>query len=268
MRCRTQSPDDSRGTERLREKQFSGCLEFVSDALNETIEIAIQKRGGIESILRKSSGRGGNESLNVVTIQIEIQINEYLHATYQFELAASPAGAWWMKKEECEIFKDGVKANYFKFEDGKVASNIIHEPQPSEEQLYLFLVSGVPDFNLVYRILREMRFYNFQPEEMRKPKVPTGEKSLNRDGGNAARIFGELHRVSPKIKIRLGQYLETVVPSVKTIYKSELNGYEVLDFKVILEGVGYPTSMSSLNMSDGTLKSTRNFNSSFPVRNF
>ncbi len=79
---------------------FLDALSFVAETLNSTIDVAIQKRGGIDSILKKNSVRNLVNSANTVYVELHMQLSDHINAMYSFEIKVYPAGSSEINKVE------------------------------------------------------------------------------------------------------------------------------------------------------------------------
>ena len=61
-------------------------------------------------------------------------------------------------------------------------------PPVADDRLYLPAASAFEDFRAPYDALRGMRFYNINPDVMRKPQRSDPDILLKKDGANIAMI--------------------------------------------------------------------------------
>ncbi|HTE06999.1 MAG TPA: AAA family ATPase [Planctomycetota bacterium] len=64
---------------------FVDALHFVKDALSHTVEFALQERGGIDNVRRRSGGRPNDPG-----IRLGVNLPGGIRATDAFELGAHP----------------------------------------------------------------------------------------------------------------------------------------------------------------------------------
>ena len=72
-------------------------------------------------------------------------------------------------------------------------------PPVADDRLYLPAASAFEDFRAPYDALRGMRFYNINPDVMRKPQRSDPDILLKKDGANIAMIT--INKDSPEKKI-------------------------------------------------------------------
>src|SRR5262249_1625861 len=150
---------------------------------------ALKSRGGIEEVRRRSTGHPRN-----FAIQLDFLLDG-LPAAYGFEVAAQPQGGFLVKHEKLQSQKGS-----FLVKAGEVIgghSNGTTLPPGSTDRLFLVNAAGLPNFRLAYDVLANMRFYNLNPELMKKPQKPDAGELLHRDGGNIASVLARLAKEKP-----------------------------------------------------------------------
>ena len=239
---------------------FLDALEFISDALNETLDVAIRKRGGFQAIMR-------NDPLGQPFPEIRLRMNldNGLVANYWLSFRSHSPGMYRISREKCEIFDSKSEKSKIWYEVGeevgeeKVNSSEPLPPAYSSDNLYLTRMSSVPEFRPVYALLARMEFYNFNPDAMRTFHNPDAGEMLKHDGSNAASVLRKLMKQSPDIKIRLEQYLNAIVPGLIEVDPYVVGVLETLEFKqVVYEYFERKEELDrkflALSMSDGTLR--------------
>ncbi len=230
---------------------FLDALRLVADSLRTSIDHAIRDRGGISEIRRRSTGHPRNFSIRLdFTTPI-------MSGHYAFELGAREGGDWSVVRESCRVENVSLEepSAWYQVLRGKIveASEKVL-PAVSDDRLLLVALSGNPTFRPVYDGLSEMGFYNLNPEAIRELQSPDAGELLRRDGANVASVLGRLARRYPGAKIRIEEYLSTVVPGISSVDRKTLGPKETLEFRQTIQGGKHSWRFSASGMSDGTLR--------------
>ena len=228
---------------------FLDALQFVSDALNNTLEQAVKKRGGINEIILRS-----RRPCAYFIISLKFQINDARYCEYEIRLAPSSDNGFEVKEEICNISFESKTENYFKVEHGKMQSNTNLQAAHLNDRLFLVAASGDPIFRPVYDLLCNMQFYNLNPEMIRDVQLPDVGDKLWRDGDNIASVISKMKKSSPESLLRIEQYLQAIVPGLKGVGTVAYGSHEALEFTQDIVDFNEKQRFSSLSMSDGTLR--------------
>jgi len=230
---------------------FLDALRFVTDGLQTSLDHAVQARGGIDEVRRRSTGHPRN-----VALVFEWVLPGFRLATYQFELASRTRGAFAVKEEKLLVHNSaGERLAYYCVEDGKVTNGSPHQlPPAASDRLYLVTASGLPEFRSPYESFLSMGFYNLNPEAMKELQSPDAGEILHRDGANIASVVARLGTDEPSIIKRVNEYLATIVPAIKGFERVALGPKETLQFRQDVKGSKHPWRFYAANMSDGTLR--------------
>lgn len=228
---------------------FLDALHFVRDALSNSLDNAINERGGLNEVRRRSSGHPTHFG-----IRLEFRLPDKRHGWYAFAIGALPNGGYEVKHEECAI--EGIgKGPYFHIEKGEVkASSETFIPAIVPDRLALVAAAGLSDFRPVFDALTAMGFYNLNPKLMRELQRPQDGRLLKPVGENIASVIGHLERVDPERLETIRQYLHKVVPSVHAMERKAIGPMETLEFRQDIKGARHPWRFLAQNMSDGTLR--------------
>lgn len=228
------------------------ALAFVTDALRNTLEYAVRKRGGIAQVRRKSSSKPTYPGIG-----IELNLSDGKRAKYSFRIAATKAPEFRVDREECQILRpDGKIFDEFFVKDGKIQRWTPNSPQPAtaDDRLYLVAASGLPEFRPVFDLLTRMVFHNLNPESMKLPQRPEPGSLLSHDGSNLASVIKQLERTSSDKLDRVLEYIRAVgVPLIRIEHKQSGS---LETFQVIQERgeEGRPASFDAIALSDGTIR--------------
>jgi predicted ATPase len=219
---------------------FLDALRFTADALRSGLENALEERGGIQEVRRRSSGHPTHFSL-----RLDVDLGGGVSGFYAFDVGARKPAGFVIKREQCEL---GALA--FDVKEGKVTRfSGGRAPASRDDSLFLANASGFPGFDAMYRALTSIAVYNLNPEEIRELQKPDSGAILRRDGRNIATI---LRSMPPSTKDRIVEYLRAVVPGIKDVSRVKLGPSETLQF--VQEDEAETRKFYAANMSDGTLR--------------
>lgn len=228
---------------------FLDALHFVRDALVGSLENALNERGGLNEVRRRSSGHPTHFG-----IRIEFRLKDGREGWYAFDIGALASGGYEVQHEKCVI--DGVgKGPFFRIEKGRVLdSSEAAFPAVTADRLALVAASGFTAFRPVFDALTAMGFYNLNPKLMRELQKPQDGRLLKPVGENIASVIGHLERVAPDRVKTIKEYLQSVVPMVHGMERKAIGPMETLEFRQDMAGAKHPWKFLAQNMSDGTLR--------------
>lgn len=228
---------------------FIDALHFVRDALNGSLDNAINERGGLSEVRRRSSGHPTHFG-----IRVEFNLPTGEQGLYAFAVGALPSSGYEVQREECSIGGTG-KGPYFLLEHGKlIKSSETSFPTVTADRLALVSASGLAVFRPVYDALIAMGFYNLNPKVIRELQKPQDGRLLKPSGENIASVIGHLARTNPDALKIIEEYLHAVVPMVHGVERQVVGPMESLSFQQDMAGAKYPWKFLAQNMSDGTLR--------------
>ncbi|TAM85648.1 MAG: chromosome segregation protein SMC [Candidimonas sp.] len=228
---------------------FVDGLHLVSDALNGSLDNALQVRGGLNEVRRRSSGHPTN-----FAIRLEFRLPDGRPGHFTFEVGAHRGGGYEVKAEECVIQGIG-KGPYYRIERGELKdSSEATFPAVLSDRLALVAASGVPVFRPVFDALASMGFYNLNPKLMRELQKPQEGRLLKSAGENVASVVAHLERVGDDQMSIITEYLRTVVPMVHGVEHKVIGPMATLEFRQEMAGAKHPWRFLAQNMSDGTLR--------------
>ncbi|MCU7906780.1 MAG: AAA family ATPase [Candidatus Thiodiazotropha sp. (ex Epidulcina cf. delphinae)] len=228
---------------------FLDALHLVRDALAGSLDNALNERGGLTEVRRRSSGHPTHFG-----IRLEFELMDGKRGHYAFNIGALASRGYEVQTEECVI--SGVsKGPFYKIERGElVASSEIPFPAVTADRLALVAVSGMKVFRPIFDALTSMGFYNLNPKLMRELQKPQAGRLLKPVGENIASVIGHLERVGPEMMETIQEYLQTVVPTVQGVERKRIGPMETLEFRQDMAGAKHPWHFFAQNMSDGTLR--------------
>ncbi len=228
---------------------FLDALHLVRDALACSLDNALNERGGLNEVRRRSSGHPTHFG-----IRLEFTLEDGQRGHYAFNVGALAGRGYEVQSEECVIGGIG-KGPFFQIERGKLkASSEAIFPAVTADRLALVAVSGLAAFRPAFDALTAMGFYNLNPKLMRELQKPQEGRLLKPVGENIASVIGHLERVaSDRVEI-IQEYLQTVVPMVHGVERKQIGPMETLEFRQDMAGARHPWRFPAQNMSDGTLR--------------
>lgn len=228
---------------------FLDALHFVRDALIGSLDSAINERGGLNEVRRRSSGHPTHFG-----IRIEFALRSGKEGWYAFDIGALASGGYEVQHEECVI--EGIgKGPFFRIEKGRILkSSEATFPAITADRLALVAASGLTAFRPVFDALTAMGFYNLNPKLMRELQKPQDGRLLKPVGENIASVIGHLERVAPDRVKTIREYLQSVVPMVHGMERKAIGPMETLEFRQDMAGAKHPWKFLAQNMSDGTLR--------------
>lgn len=230
---------------------FLDALQFVADSLRHSLDLAIQSRGGIVDVRRRSTGHPRN-----FAVEVEISLPGYRFGRYGFEIGARRDGGFAVKFERLQIFDGGGHTTASFLREGAHLTDASVERMPPilEDRLYLVNAAGLPEFRPVYDALLAMGFYNLNPESIKELQSPDAGDLLRPDGGNLASVVARLSAERPEAMERIRAYLTSIIPEITRLDRVALGPKETLQFWQRVEGAEHPWRFYASSMSDGTLR--------------
>lgn len=230
---------------------FLDVLHLIGDGLQESLSLAVTKRGGINEIRRRGMGEQDGISLH-----LEIAFPDRHRAIYVLDIARDPWSGALIHRERLEVLSEsGSTLAHYEVRNGEViGSSSGNMPPASSDRLYLVKASGWPEFRPAHDFLATMGFYNVDPHVIKKPQGPDGGGLLRGDGSNLANIVARLRKENPEVMRRVESYLEAIVPGIVEVESVALPPYEMLQFTQALGPRSTPSTFYAGGMSDGTLR--------------
>ncbi|EKP94329.1 AAA family ATPase [Thermaerobacter subterraneus] len=231
---------------------FLDALRFVADALRTTLEHAIRDRGGINEVRRRSHGHPHN-----FDIELKVNLRDGAEAEYAFRIGSTRGAGYQVIHETCAIRTADMGQHFYEVEKGTVRRASFGNLGPEHiesDRLYLTLVSGLPQFRALYDGLSHMGFYNLNPDVIKDIQDPDPGELLSRDGRNMASVIRRLHENNPDVLDRIMEYLQAVVPGVRSVEVVYLQHKAALRFRQAVRGARDPWTFAAANVSDGTLR--------------
>jgi predicted ATPase len=231
---------------------FVDSLNFVSDALNSTLDFAIRQRSGLSAVRKRSGGHPTN-----FAITLRIQLPSGKDAVYSFQVGAVTDGSHKVQKEFLSISERDLNVTEFQYQNGnKIKSTEALAPDNiSDDRLALQILSGNKSVREVFDALSMMRFYNIYPEDFRLPQPHDTGEYLLRTGKNIASVLRNIESENEYEFERIREYLSKIVEQLDRISHKNLGPSETIEFFQKVVGQRNPWRFFASQMSDGTLRS-------------
>lgn len=228
---------------------FLDSLRLVRDSLEGSLDNAINERGGLNEVRRRSSGHPTHFG-----IRLEFSLKDRRQGYYAFNIGSLPGRSYEVQTEECVISGVG-RGPFFRIDRGVLRdSSEATFPSVTADRLALVAASGLTVFRPVFDALTAMGFYNLNPKVMRELQKPQEGRLLKPAGENIASVIGHLKRVAPDQLSIVQEYLQTVAPMVHGVERKQIGPMETIEFRQDMVGANYPWRFLAQNMSDGTLR--------------
>ena len=244
---------------------FLHALDFVADALNDGLETAVRRRGGMNSLLSRWALDDSDATLE---IELELDLPEDRHGVYALSLKRTTAGGYKIAKESALVTKSSSWDVYRRFHVGEsgsttwVGTEDAFYPRLAIDPLQgraltLTHAAGDATYRLLYESLRGMACYTLHVSEMRKPLEPDGGVQLRPDGANVASVMERMtdkndHGWSPALHV--ADWLAVIAPGIVAVRSTSVAGYLALQFDQRPDEESEPWTFTAGEMSYGTLR--------------
>lgn len=228
---------------------FLDALHFVRDALAGTLDNALNDRGGLSEVRRRSSGHPTHFG-----VRLEFRLTEGRSGHYAFNIGALSGGGYEVQQEECALGEPGHGPSFSVVRGAVQRCSEANFPAVTPDRLALVAASGLSAFRPVFDALTAMGFYNLNPDSMRALQKPQDGRLLKPAGENIASVIAHLERVSPARSAVIRDYLQSVVPMVHGLERKTIGPMETLEFRQEMSGSKHPWRFLAQSMSDGTLR--------------
>jgi len=120
--------------------------------------------------------------------------------------------------------------------------------------LFLTVASGTIWFRRIFQILSSIGFYSLNLNQIRELQNPDVGDLLIRDGSNLAAVIRQINSKAPTTGQRIAEYLNAVVPGVRSVSSRTLGPKETIEFRQEVAGDPNPWRYLASSVSDGTLR--------------
>jgi len=229
---------------------FVDALHLVRDSLSGSLDNALNERGGLSEVRRRSSGHPTHFG-----VRLEFTLPDGGPASYAFNVGALKGGGYEVQNELCTIGAKPGRGPSFRLRRGEVESTSEDSfPAVTPDRLGLVAASGLAAFRPAFDALTSMGFYNLNPKSMRELQKPQDGRLLKSTGENIPSVLRHLERTTPESLEIVKEYLQGVVPMVRGVDHRVVGPMETLEFRQEMAGSSHPWRFLAQNMSDGTLR--------------
>ena len=235
---------------------FLDALAFVAEAVATTPYQAIDDRGGLSEILRRSP-----EPTSALSITLDVTVpwgpdpSQWARGQYSFEITRSERRGqrpFEVAREECTLLWQD-KTERFRVDRGAIDDPTMPRALTIEpDRLYLPTASARPNFAPLFGALRGMQFYHLDPTMLRRPQPQTEGTALGRHGEHLGDVLGALEAEHPGIKHRVDAYLAAVAPEIEGVDQNFAGGYVTVEMRQ--RSGGTEVTFGPDAMSDGTIR--------------
>ncbi|HYO68266.1 MAG TPA: AAA family ATPase [Archangium sp.] len=242
------------------------ALEFVRDALSDSLANALERRGGIEALLHH-----GARAAKELSVAIRLRLSDrYLHeiwsrtglsmaldsehesatVTYGFRIGRKRGGLGFEVKKEVARYERG------EFIHSGSANRGLHAGVISRDALVLPFVAEYDGLSraLLEALKTSVRAYNFSSDAIRVEPPISGASILSRSGSNAGDVLHHLER-NKADATWINRHLAAITPGIVRVRSETAAGRRLIRFhqrynKSKTAGVVFDVG----DMSDGTLR--------------
>ena len=229
---------------------FVDALRLVSEALRTSAEAALDARGGVAQVRRRSPGHPSHFS-------VELSFHgPGVEGTYGIRIASARQGGFRVARERCDLVTPTGGAG-FRLKNGEVVAATEAElPATGPQGLLLPELRRRAPFRAVYEGLAGITAFNLSPQAMRPLQPPGPGRALDRDGSNVAAVLHRLGRsaAGKEDRRRVDSYLQQLVPGVRSARRRIQGDRETVEFAQVVAGAEHPWRFTAPSVSDGTLR--------------
>ena len=244
---------------------FLDALGFLRDVVVKGVREAVHDHGGRDAVLCRSA-ETPRVRIEIETSQIDCDEHFSGRTVFAMDIDFSTANIIKMHGEHLR-FEDPTGHLVFSYDvgdggvswDGDITMKSIKNWRSFDRPLISF-AGAMLHLKPFDDAIRNFTAYNFSPDLMRRPQLPTSGEFLKPDGSNLASVYKATLAADPSAAKRAATYLNAVARSVKFAGVVSAGGYEVLEFDTSENLDAWngpprePQRFPAANMSDGTLR--------------
>jgi AAA domain, putative AbiEii toxin, Type IV TA system len=193
-------------------------LEFVSGALNASLDHAMRERGGFRALRC-----GAAPPCGLIRIRLEFTLPSQAKGWFSFGIGEAGAAPhpprWQVIEEECHI-QTNVNAGeaFYRVTNGVVESSWgAPTPTFAVDRLWLSHVADDQPFREILEAFCDMWFYRISPSSIVDIETREFSRGLFFDGRNLANVLAVLRTTSSETKGRPEEFLRVVMPTLKRV---------------------------------------------------
>lgn len=230
---------------------FLDALRFVRDVMVGGVAWALEQRGGITEVVRRS--RRPEDSF---AIELEFTTRDGVVCEYALEVAYRGVRSTGIQRESVSVLQPGASTPW-RPEPYDDSAGI--EALRNQAGLSQVVVQWGAHASVVHEALRSMSFYNPEPRAIRPLQaLNVAPNGLTWDGSNLGSVLLDLEQRDPELWRRVNEYMHAVLPSVTGIRGLAVgeapSQWATVQFSEDRPGSDIPNTFVARNMSDGTLR--------------
>ncbi|MFN8635075.1 MAG: AAA family ATPase [Chloroflexota bacterium] len=238
------------------------ALDLIRDALENGLEIAIKRQGGMDSLLSRWAFRDPCARLS---IHIDLDLSDGRSGSFGLVLKRTRPGGYTIVKESFRVMMAPPSTSFEELSVSETERTWTNTRSITSSEtlaspptvLTLPRYADHVHFGPVYRALLGVSFYSLQESSMRQPQSPDSGERLLGNGSNVVSVFERLLDVNEDGWMpaeRIVDWLGAITPGIVGIAAPVLDGYQVLRFEQLLEDGARPFTFSANEMSFGTIR--------------
>lgn len=237
------------GTNGSGRSNFLDSLQFVADALRETLDQALRDRGTIRAVRRISGGHPSH-----LALRFEFSLADGAAGHYAFRVDALDDGGHVVQHEELNLIpgEPGAPEVSYAVQGGRlVAASTVSLPPADPQHLMLAAAAADPAVRPLFELLSGIRVYAPDPARIATAQRRETVALLRRDGANAASVLRQLDAAA---RDAVDAALARLVPGVQSVEAQARGRLLTLVFRQAVAGQLHPWHFPATSMSDGTLR--------------
>jgi predicted ATPase len=229
------------------------ALEFLSESIVDSLDTALERRGNLEG-LRRRSGTARQSDVSVAVLLQSITPFWFRHhqAVYGFRIGSNPKSKSSFRVKG-EYLRDPSGKETFEREGNEFRTDVPQiKPGLDSGALVLPTIARAsPLWNQVYRALSSISVHQFSTRMLRQEPEIGGPSRLTRDGSNAGDVLRNTKSRDVEWIVR---HLSEITPGITKIEAAARAGRRVIVFHQTGPGNASQVFDASV-MSDGTVRS-------------
>jgi predicted ATPase len=226
------------------------AFDFVQDAVTHSVLTALERRGGINSIVHRPSSQQHSNADVEIAIAIALPVT---HVLYGFTLAPFRSRSGYQVKRE--TLKTYPKESFSFSREGRDFTSQIRGARPSvgRESLVLPLVAEHEEvWKMTLDVLARLLVYSFSPQDMQSEPRIGSQQALVRDGSNIGDVLRRLDDDKAEMDWIM-RHLTSITRGITHVQASASAGRRIVTF---FQQTGKRESrFVASDMSHGTLHS-------------
>lgn len=224
-------------------------LEFFREALSDSLVNALERRGGLAGLCRRSAP-GPNLPHIELAVVLRVESTSPIRVLYGVVLGWDANGILKVLKEL--LYDETRQLNAFDRQEGNVTFKGLTPLVPSDGLLLPHIASQDPLFRVVLKTLKGIGAYSISPEAMRREPDIASVSRLEYNGSNIADILKSL-AAFPDVLKWIQAYLAGITPGIVDVEVVPDGRRRRLRFRQRITGK-HIAAYDVHQISDGTLR--------------